>query len=172
MTSVISGGKNMYESRRVKDLMVPVNEYPVIHEDTTVAEAVNLIRETFHRKDGTWYGFQSMFVVDEEEVLVGILTLRGLLKAFKIQAVLDHLLKGDPVGLFFMPRFYNSLEITARDIMRPINLVTVQENSSIFEAIVLMVKSRINSLPVMSGDKPVGIIRTIDLFWTVGEFLD
>lgn len=162
----------MYGNKKVRDYMVPLDEYPVIHEDTTVAGAVAMMRDYFHQKDGTWYGFQSMLVVNRREELVGILTLRGLLKAFKIRAVLDHLLKGDPMGLFFLPRFHASHEITVKDIMRPLRLITVQAGSDIFEAIITMVKWNINSLPVMSGRELVGIVRTIDLFWVVGEFLD
>ncbi|MFZ5634647.1 MAG: cyclic nucleotide-binding/CBS domain-containing protein [Bacillota bacterium] len=162
----------MYENKKVRDIMVPISEYPVIYEDTPVAEAVGIMRESFHQKDGTWYGFQSVLVVNRRQRLVGILTLRGFLKALKIQAVLDHILTGDPVGLFFLPRFYDSLEIKTRDIMRPLNLITVQADSDIFEAIAVMVKGKINSLPVMSGTELVGVVRTIDLFWTAGEYLD
>ncbi|SFG01725.1 CBS domain-containing protein [Desulfotomaculum arcticum] len=162
----------MYDNKRVRDYMVPVKEYPVIYEDYTAAEAFSIMRESFHQKDGTWYGFQSLLVINDREELVGILTLRSLLKAFKIQAMLDHLLKGDPMGLFFMPRFHNSLQIVTKDIMRPLSLITVQEDCVIFEAIVTMVKWKINSLPVMSGKELVGIVRTIDLFWSVGEFLE
>ncbi|MCL6479265.1 MAG: CBS domain-containing protein [Peptococcaceae bacterium] len=162
----------MYGNKKVRDIMVPISEYPVIYEDTPVAGAVRIIRESFHQKDGTWYGLQSALVVNRREKLVGILTLRGFLKALKIQAVLDHLLTGDPVGLFFLPRFYNSMEIKTKDIMRPLNLITIQAESDIFEAIVTMVKGKINSLPVMSGTELVGVVRTIDLFWTVGEYLD
>ncbi|MHB8917818.1 MAG: CBS domain-containing protein [Desulfocucumaceae bacterium] len=162
----------MYSDKKVRDIMVPISEYPVIYEDTPVSDAVAIMRETFHQKDGAWYGFQSVLVVNRREKLVGILTLRGFLKAFKLQAVLDHLLKGDPEGLFFMPRFYSGLEIMTKDIMRPIKLITVKAESSIFEAIVVMVEGKVNSLPVYSDRDLVGVVRTIDLFWTVGEFLD
>lgn len=162
----------MYAGKKVRDIMVPISEYPVIYEDTPVSEAVGIMRDSFHQKDGTWYGFQSVLVINNREKLVGILTLRGFLKAFKIQAVLDHCLKGDPEGLIFMPRFYNGMEILTKDIMRPLNLVTVQADSDIFEAIVATVEGKINSLPVFSGTELVGVVRTIDLFWAVGEFLD
>lgn len=152
--------------------MVPISEYPVIYEDTTVSEAVRIMRESFHRKDGTWFGFQSVLVMNRRQKLVGLLTLRGFLKAFKLQAVLDHLLKGDSEGLAFMPRLDQSLQILTRDIMRPLNLITVQMDSDIFRAIAVMVEGKINSLPVMAGRKLVGVVRTIDLFWTVGEFLE
>ena len=158
----------MYENKKVRDIMVPISEYPVISEDTPVSGAVRIMREYFHQKDGTWYGFQSVLVVNGRDKLVGILTLRGFLKALKLQAVLDHLLKGDSEGLIFMP----SLEILTRDIMRPLKLVTVQADSDIFRAMVVMVESSINSLPVLAGRDLVGVVRTIDMFWAVGEFLD
>lgn len=162
----------MYKDKKVTDVMVPISEYPVIYEDTTVAQAFVVMREFFHQKEGTWYGFQSALVFNTNDDPVGLLTLRGLLKAFKLRAVLDHLLKGDPAGLFFMPRLYSSLEICTKDIMRPLNLITVQGNSDVFQAILAMSKGNINSLPVLDGDDLVGIVRTIDLFWAVGEFLD
>lgn len=162
----------MYANKKVRDIMVPIIEYPVIYEDTNVSEAVRIMRESFHQKDGTWYGFQSVLVMNRRKKLVGLLTLRGFLKAFKLQAVLEHLLTGDPEGLIFMPRLDSGLQILTRDIMRPLNLITVQLDSDIFQAIVVMVEGRINSLPVMSGRELVGVVRTIDLFWTVGEFLE
>lgn len=157
---------------KVRDLMVPVKEHPVIYEDAPVAEATRELRSSFHEKDGTWYGFQSLLVLDRKERLVGILTLRGLLKAFKIQALYDHLLKGDPSGIMFIKPFSNSLEITVKDIMRPLKLVTVQQDSSILEAVQIICRKKVNSLPVMDDHKLVGIVRTLDLFWSVGELLE
>ncbi|MFZ5642725.1 MAG: cyclic nucleotide-binding/CBS domain-containing protein [Bacillota bacterium] len=162
----------MYANKTVRDIMVPIGEYPVIYEKTPVSEAIRVMRDSFHQKDGTWHGFQSVLVVNGNEKLVGILTLRGFLKAFKIQAILDHILKGDPLGLFFMPRFYSGLEIQTRDIMRPLEIVTVEAGSSIFDAIATVVRGKVNSLPVFSGADLVGVVRTIDLFWAVGECLD
>lgn len=162
----------MYANKSVRDIMVPISEYPVIREDTPVSEAVRIMSESFHQKDGTWYGFQSVLVVSRRKKLVGILTLRGFLKAMKLRAVLDDMMKEDNEGLFFLPGFNNGLEIVTKDIMRPINLITVQADSNIFEAIVVMVEGQVNSLPVMSGRDLVGVVRTIDLFWAVGEYLD
>lgn len=162
----------MYANKKVRDIMVPISEYPVICETAPVAGALRVISDFFHKKDGTWYGFQSVLVVNEKDKLVGIITLRSFLKAFKIQSVLEHILTGDPTALFFLPRFHQSHEIQARDIMRPLNLITVQADSNIFSAMVSMVEGNVNSLPVLSGTELVGVVRTIDLFWAVGEYLE
>ncbi len=156
----------------VENIMVPVHDFPVVEEDDVVAEAVRVMRQFFHQRDGTWYGFQAALVLDRREHLVGVLTLRGLLRAFQLQAIQDHLLKSDATGLFFLRKFNDNLEIVVRDIMRPINLITVSVGSSVFEALRKMVKYKINLLPVMDGSRLAGMVRTIDVFWVIGELLD
>jgi CBS domain-containing protein len=53
-----------------------------------------------------------------------------------------------------------------------LKLVTVQQDSSILEAVQTICKKKVNSLPVMDGKKLVGIVRTLDLFWSAGELLE
>lgn len=162
----------MYLAKAVRDIMVPVSDYPQIRQEARIAEAIEILKNFFHEKDGTWYGFQSLLVLDKKNIPVGILTLKGLLNAFKIQDITEHLLKGDPTGLFFLPSLSGQFYIRVKDLMRPLRLVTVQEDDYIFEAIKLMVKHKVNSLPVMRNKELVGIVRTIDVFWFIGELLD
>lgn len=158
-------------TRRVRDIMVPIEEYPVVSEDTMVLEAIKTLRESFHLKDGTWYGFQSLIVLNKKEELVGILTLKSLLLALQMREFVEHILKGDPTALFFEPKLGGDLRINVSKIMRPFNM-NVQEEATIMEALLIIIKNNINSLPVLSGTRPVGVLRTIDLFWFVGELLD
>ncbi len=157
-------------TRLVRDIMVPIEEYPVVYEDATIMEAAKTLRESFHQKDGTWYGFQSLMVLSRKEELVGIITLKSFLVALQMRDFLEHMLKGDPTGLFFTPHLFGDFNV--RKIMRPLNLITIQEDATVTEALVVIVKNNINSLPVLSGKKPVGMVRTIDLFWLVGELLE
>ncbi|GBF33541.1 CBS domain containing protein [Desulfocucumis palustris] len=159
-------------TRLVRNIMVPVEEYPMVEEGASVLEAVWKIRESFHRKDGTWYGFQSLMVINDRGELVGILTLKSLLVALRLREFMDHILNGDPTGLFFTPHLIKDSKITVRKIMRPLSVITVQEDATIMEALLIILKNNINSLPVLSGTKPVGVVRTLDLFWFVGELLD
>jgi len=159
-------------TRQVKNIMVPIKEYPVVDEGATVLEAVMRLRDSFHKMDGTWYGFQSLMVLNEKGELTGILTLRSLLVALRQREFIEHILNGDPTGLFFTPHLIKDTKITVGKIMRPINLVTVQEDDTIMEALLKIIKYKINSLPVLSGTMPVGVVRTIDLFWFVGELLE
>ncbi|MCL6634526.1 MAG: CBS domain-containing protein [Peptococcaceae bacterium] len=159
-------------TRLVREIMVPIGEYPVVYEDAAVLDAIRTLRDSFHRKDGTWYGFQSLIVLNGRDELVGLLTLRSLLVALKMRDFVEHILKGDPTGLFFTPHLQNDLRLNVRKIMRPFDILTVQEDDPIMKALLTIVKYNINSLPVLAGTKPVGVVRTIDLFWFVGELLD
>ncbi|WP_027364500.1 CBS domain-containing protein [Desulfotruncus alcoholivorax] len=153
-------------------IMVPVGELPLVRDRDVVAEVVREMRNFFHQRDGTWYGFQAALVLDGKDRLTGILTIRGLLRAFKLQVIQDHLLKSDATGLFFLNKFNENMEITVRDIMRPLNWISVQKDSSVFEVIRKMNNYKIGLLPVLDGDRLVGVIRTIDVFWVIGELLD
>ena len=156
----------------VQSIMIPKEDYPVIRQEKFISEAINVLSVFFHQKDGTWFGFQSLLVVNHKETPVGILTLRSLLKALKMQASGDHLTKNRSFSDFYFPHYIDDGNITVKEIMRPINTVSVQKDSPVFEALLVVVKRRVNSLPVMDKKKLVGILRTIDLFWTLGELLE
>ena len=162
----------MHLTKTCKDIMVPVSDYPQIKQEAHIAEAIEILKNFFHEKDGTWYGFQSLLVLGKRNVPTGILTLRGLLNAFKIQDITEHLLKTDPTGLFFLPSMSDQFHIRVKDLMRPFGFAAVQEDDYIFKAVKLMITHKVNSIPVMSGKTPVGIVRTIDTFWIIGELLD
>jgi len=162
----------VYLTKTCKDIMVPVSDYPQIQQEAYIAKAIEILKNFFHEKDGTWYGFQSLLVLGKKNVPTGILTLRGLLNAFRLQGMTEHLLKTDPTGLFFLPSMSDQFQIRVKDLMRPFDYVCVQEDEYIFKAVKLMITNKVNSLPVMSGKSPVGIVRTIDTFWIIGELLD
>jgi len=158
-------------SQKIETIMVSVDNLPIIYNDYLVAQAVAVLRQFSHRQDGTWYGFQAALVTEPTGHLVGLLTLRGLLRAFKIRAIQEHLLTSD-AEVFFLPAGGNdNLDILVQDIMRPIGLVTVSSKDNVFEAVRKMVKHKINLLPVVDDGHLVGMVRTIDVFWIVGELI-
>jgi len=161
----------MSRNQKIENIMVSVDNLPVIRNDYPVARAVEVMRQFSHRQDGTWFGFQAALVTDLNGGLVGLLTLRGLLRAFKLRAVQEHLLTSDAEGFFLPAGFNDNLDILVRDIMRPIGLVTVGSKDSVFEAVRKMVGNKINLLPVVDNEQLVGMVRTIDVFWVVGELL-
>ena len=162
----------MNRIKTVESVMVLKDDYPVVYQDVLVSRAIDALRTSFHKKDGTWFGFQSLVVINKKEIPVGILTLRGLLKALKIKASREKILKDRFLSDFYFNHYIEDSFITVKDIMRPINLVAVQKDCSILEAALIIISKKINSLPVLDGKVLIGIVRTIDLFWSIGELLE
>ncbi|WP_018085394.1 CBS domain-containing protein [Desulfurispora thermophila] len=157
----------------VKQIMVPLSEYPVISEQATVRQAMDVLRSFFHQRHGVWYGFWSLLVLDRTGRPAGILTLRGFLKALQLQRTLEIVFRGgDPTGLFMSGLFDQKMAITVRNIMRPIRQVWVSQEENILAAALRMLSKNVNSLPVFAGEELVGILRTVDLFWYIGELLE
>jgi len=42
-------------SQKIENIMVPVEDLPLVSEDDLVAQAVEVMRHFFHRQDGTWF---------------------------------------------------------------------------------------------------------------------
>ena len=170
----------MSESKQVKELMVPISEYPVVYNTDTLKDAIMVLKTYFDkskdhrslvvfRRDGT------------EEKLIGILSVRDILKAIKEKTA-----NYDNNGKFeiswsklMWSRFYHKSSLD--DIVTTIKveesirraLVTnyVQIDQDVTDAIRILMTNNINILPVFDGDKPVGIIRAIDLLDYIAELL-
>lgn len=159
---------------KVREVMVPAGEFPAVYDDADIISVFRILHEHFQRKEGegTWAGFQSALVYNRQGRALGILTLRGLLRALQLQDLLESLLKSDPAGLFFLPGCWQRQFIAVREVMRPIGVAYVQEDAALWEAVLVMLKKKVNSVPVLSGDELCGVVRIIDIFWLIGEILD
>ncbi|AEG16985.1 CBS domain containing protein [Desulfofundulus kuznetsovii DSM 6115] len=158
----------MPETKKVKELMVPLSEYPVAYETDTLKHAIKVLRN--YRASG--HEHRSLLVfsrtkkVGNEEQLVGILTTRDILNAIKKNRMLY-----DNTELFTMSWafFYrreplNELTVTkVGQAIRPLVDAYVQADDTVTRAIELMMTKNVNILPVFEGKKAVGIIRAIDL---------
>ncbi len=154
--------------------MVPAAEFPALREDADVLVAFRILHEHYHSKgrEGGWEGFQSALVYDRRGKAVGILTLRGLLRALELQDLLETLLKSDPAALFFLPGCWQRQYIPVKEVMRPLGVAYVSEEAALWEAALVMLKKRVNSVPVLAGGELRGVVRTVDIFWLIGEILE
>ncbi|MBU1487574.1 CBS domain-containing protein [bacterium] len=111
--------------------------------------------------------FDAFPVVDEAMRLLGIISRTDLLKTFipEYFDLLDDLsfikdfgaLEIDEESAKMMERL-----LLADDLMTT-KIITVSEDSTLFKAITLMMKNRIRCLPVVRGDKLVGVISRTDI---------
>ncbi len=105
----------------------------VVRRDTSVQEIVATM---------TKFDISSVIVVQEERP-VGIVTHKDIVSKLVLPRIPPDALK--------------AIEIMSTPV------VTISEDASVEEAARLMAKKRIKKLPVMSGDKLVGIITSMDI---------
>ncbi|MBM7854648.1 CBS domain-containing protein [Desulfohalotomaculum tongense] len=176
--------------RLVKEVMVPINEYSTINMNATIGEAIKILKKTFKKEaNDILTGHRSIIVLDNKKDIVGILTLRSLLKAIEMEAN-----KNSPLStiaswaLFFTKnKIGQHVHIQVKDIMRSVDIAYVYENETITKAVHMILSKQVNSLPVLEkpeaseltmGEYPlnynkvVGIIRTIDIFNIIGDILE
>lgn len=113
----------------------------VVRPDTTAQEVVATMSK---------FDISSIIVVQAEKP-VGIITLRDVLEKLAVQCL--------------APR-----AVTARQIMTS-PLVTIDASATVEEAANLMVQKKVKTLPVMDGDKLVGVLTYTDIVFEVPTLL-
>lgn len=121
------------------------------HPDMAVIEAQELMKEK---------GFRHLPILDDEKRLVGLITMRSLLRA-----VPSDVSKFSPFVVNYV-----LAKIKARNIMVK-DVVTITEDTPFEEAARIMADKKIGCLPVMRGDELIGIISDNDLFNTMVSLL-
>lgn len=163
----------MSQAKKIEELMVPISEYPVVYDTDTLKDAIKVLKNYI----GANKGHRSMIVFSREgteEKLTGILTVRDILKAIKGKTM-----SYDSNEMLEMSwgRFYHKgslddiVTITVGESIRPLVTDFVQINETVSDAIRILMTKNINILPVFDGEKPVGIIRAIDILDYIGELL-
>lgn len=122
-----------------------------IRTDTSITEALRTMREKQVRR---------LPVLDEEGKLAGIVSEKDLLYASPSPA--------SSLSIYEMHYVLSQLlvtELMSRDV------ITVTPDTPLEEAALLMVNNTIGGLPVVEGDKLVGIITETDIFKVFLELL-
>lgn len=122
-----------------------------IHEDASVDEALQLMRNEKIRR---------LPVINKDGRMVGIVSELDLLKVSPSPAT--------SLSIYEIP--YLLARIKMRDIMTR-EVITVTEDTPLEEAARIMADHKIGGLPVMRGDKLVGIITETDMFKIFLEML-
>ena len=122
-----------------------------ITEDTGIDKALELMHSEKVRR---------LPVLNKQGQLVGIVSELDLLKASPSPAT--------SLSIYELP--YLLSRIKMRDIMAK-DVITVTEDTPLEEAALIMAENKIGGMPVMRGDKLVGIITETDLFKIFLEML-
>lgn len=166
----------MPESKKVRELMVPLSDYPVVYDTDSLQVAIKTLKG--YLADGKEH--RSLVVLSRskkvagEEELVGILTVRDILNAIKRNKMCY-----DNTELYALSwaYFYHRdpvKECTVTDVgkvVRPLVKAFVHVDDQVTRAIELMMTKNVNVLPVFEGKKAVGVLRALDLLDYIGEML-
>jgi predicted transcriptional regulator len=138
--------------KKVKDVMV--REFPVIKEQTTIKEIIEIFSSSYHN---------ILPVVDIAGKLIGIVSIEELLENLIFSK--EDLAMLEKIS-FLADFFTDALEkvdsmsqlVLAKDIMQK-NVFTVKEDDSVLKAFIIMKKKNIHRLIVINAEHiPVGYI--------------
>ena len=158
----------MATDKKVKDLMIPLEDYPHIPYWFTLRQAMAIIREAAVKFEG---GFEprAVLVFDEKYQLMGMLTLRDIIKGLEPKFLQEtSLVKMDPnltvlMGDLFGPTMRAASQRPVSEVMSPIQ-ATVDGSAPIVKALYLMIKENVGLMPVIQDSKVAGMICLSDLF--------
>jgi len=165
----------MPNPKTVKDLMIPLEDYPHIPYWFTLRQAMAIVREAAIKFEGSFEP-RAVLVFDEKYQLMGILTLRDIIRGLEPRFLQETgLIKMDPsltvlMGDLFGPGLKEASQKPVSEVMSPIK-VTVQGSDPLAKAIFLMIKENVGMMPVIHDSKVAGMVRLSDLFKEISNMV-
>ena len=167
--------------KKVKDIMTGIENYSSVSVNTTVKEAIlklmNSLTELVSSSRIREAGHRSLLVFDENKNLLGLLSIKDLIKGVRpfylalpqssmAESVrFSHVMTGGWDGLFTI-----QLKNLADKKVGELTLEStpmIDENANLMEVAEMLFKNRQTRLIVTSGKKAVGILREQDLFFEI-----
>ena len=174
--------------KRVREMMIPLEEYPWVRIDDTLKYAVRVMEEA-HLQVGRRASLPRVLLVfDRDDDLVGIVRrrdiMRGLEPDFLVEQPLDKRVRYFDVGLDphlselsvdgdFQKVVKGLRDQSSRpvgDVLRPIH-TSLGPDDLIMKAVYEMVSLNESLIPVVEDDRLVGVIRSVDVFHALALLL-
>ena len=174
----------MLDSLRVRDLYVPIDQYPHIAADASIAEAFAVMSSALAAPTR----YRSMLVHDHQGCVKGYLTMRTL-----IRAVADFQQGRQPAYKYYHPFEGLPQDLTALSLIwqegftlkireetaKPVHQVmlpvehTLSLRDPFGKCVYLMLARNVRMLPVVEEDNRVlGVIRLVDLFQRIARAIE
>ncbi|MEJ5330356.1 MAG: CBS domain-containing protein [Desulfobaccales bacterium] len=165
----------MPQEKKVKDFMIPLEDYPHIPYWFTLRQAMAIVREASIKFEGSFEP-RAVLVFDEKYQLMGMLTLRDIVRGLEPRFLKDSgLIKADPsltvlLKDLFGPGLKEASQKQVSEVMSPIR-VTVNAEDPIAKALALMILENVGMMPVMQNQKVVGMVRMNELFQEISKIV-
>ena len=167
--------------KRVREMMIPLDDYPWVRIDDTLKYAVRVIEEAQLQVGRRASLPRVLLVFDHSDDLVGIVRrrdiMRGLEPNFLVNQPLDKRVKFFDVGVDphlselsadwdFQKVVKGLRDQSSRpvgDVIRPIH-TSLGPEDQIMKAVYEMVSLNESLIPVVEENRVVGVLRSVDVF--------
>jgi CheY-like chemotaxis protein len=168
--------------KSLREVMIPIEEYTTLNQESTVKEAIDKLRESFYAKVSTSRimetGHRSILVVDERDEIMGILAIIDLLRAV-MPAYLDAPKPSTADNIQYSPLFWHNmfqrevLRLSGKKIKNVMSPApgTIDADANLMEAAYTMITHNKRRLTIIDSGKVIGIIREQDLFFEIDRIL-
>ena len=162
----------------VKDLMIPLEQFPHVQSEAPVHEAVGLLFS--HPNGHGRLQYDELLVISADNRLVGRLTLRGILTCYfptlfttgDKQIFAGKQAKFTDLAILMEDSFQGECKrqggLPVRDYMAP-PLKSIKASLHPLHAAEIMMAENETCLPVSEDDGLIGVVRLIDLFRTLAS---
>jgi predicted transcriptional regulator len=179
--------------KRVREMMIPLENYPWVRIDDTLGHAVRVI-EAAHLEVGRRASLPRVLLVfDHDDDLVGIVRrrdiMRGLEPSFLVNQPLEYRVKLFEVAAdphlselsselskeVALERVVRGLRDQANrpvgDVLRPI-FTSLGPDDQVMKAVYEMVSLNQSLIPVVEKDRVIGVVRSVDVFHELALLLE
>ena len=162
----------------VKDLIIPLEQFPHVQSEAPVHEAVGLLFSHVHGNGRLQY--DELLVISADNQYVGHLTVRGILTCYfpALFATGDKQIfagkkeKFSDLAILMEDSFQGECKrqggLPVRDYMAP-PLKSIKGTMHPLHAAEIMMTENETCLPVVEDDGLIGLVRLIDLFRTLAS---
>lgn len=174
--------KMSYQEMKVREIMIPIEDYTTLGPEATVKDAICKIKKSFISRKSTEKimetGHRSLLVLDKDGHAKGILTIFDLLNSIMPSYLnapkpsMADSIKYSP--MFWKGMFYKETSSLAdkkiNEIMSPVP-VSIDGDSCLMEAAYMLVNTHQRRLVVTNNEKITGVLREQDLFFEMERVL-
>ncbi len=163
----------MQESKKIRDVMVDVFEFPHIPHWFTIKQAMGIIKKSFIEADKCIFP-QVVMVFDEKYNFMGTFTPRDIIKGLEsrlkpvsIKDATISYIDENAMAIFEASMFKEESKKLAEKPVSKIMIPAktfVSPDDTVLRAAFLMVHHNLAVLPVLDNKKLVGVVRMLEAF--------
>lgn len=152
---------------KAKDIMEPITSY--LSPDNTLKETVNRMRVTSRGENKV--GVKGLLVLDKEKNLVGIVSIKDILKAI-IPSYMSLMELSDFTWDGMLEEMAKKVADKKVSEIMTKEVISVPEDAPLMECADLMVNKNLQRIPVVNNEqKIVGMIYVRDLYYAIVKAL-